>query len=982
MRKLYFLLVCLMAFHAGKAQLLTTSPAFLQESTTNAEVTADATLGNQGLLNHTPTTDVYVHVGVITNYSTGPGNWKYVPAASVWGSTNSAIQCTYVSANKWKYTFTGTLRSFFGITDPTEKILKIAILFRSGSGSKKLANTDGGDMYIPVYDNSLAVRLDQPFRKANYTASPETITKAVGDNISIQAKSNQAAALTVYLNGVAVGNAASATQVTGNPVITAPGNQRIIAEAVSGSNTVRDTIDFFVNGTVNVAALPAGAKEGINYDAADATKATLVLYAPNKTRVSVLGDFNNWTETIAHQMNRTPDGNYYWVTLSGLTAGTEYAYQYLIDGSLKVADPNTEKVLDPWNDQYIPASTYPSLKPYPTGLTTGIVSVLQTNQVNYNWQANSFVRPDKKNLVIYELLVRDFLSAPNWQNLKDTLDYLKRLGVNAIELMPVTEFEGNLSWGYNVSFFFAPDKYYGTSTALKQFIDACHSKGIAVILDMVMNHAFGQSPLVQMYWNSSTNKPAANSPWFNVDAKHPYNVGYDFNHESQATKDLVSRVVRHWLTKYKVDGFRWDLSKGFTQTNSCTTANCDQGSEVSNWGNYDASRIATWKRIYDSMQQVSTGSYCILEHFATNSEEIELSNYGMLLWGNSNYNFNEATMGWVSTSNFQYGIHTNRGWANPHLVTYQESHDEERLMYKNVLYGNSTAAPAYDAKVLATALKRSQMAAAFWAMIPGPKLMWQFGELGYDFSINRCGDGSINNSCRTDAKPIRWDYYQNADRFALFDVYRKAIQLKLAPGYSSTFTTSNVSYSLGGSIKWMVLNEPTLRVMVIGNFDVTAQTTTVTFPTSGTWYSYLTGTTRVATGGTETITLQPGEYYIYTDRLTQVVLSLNPNTGNNTVTRDSAGYVNDIKVRVFANPITPASTIEYSTVRSGNVRMVLTDMNGRILTNIVNGYTNKGTYRITATAAGISKLTAGMYLLQTELNGRKRIDKVIIAEGQ
>jgi pullulanase/glycogen debranching enzyme len=117
-----------------------------------------------------------------------------------------------------------------------------------------------------------------------------------------------------------------------------------------------------------------------------------------------------------------------------------------------------------------------------------------------------------------------------------------------------------------------------------------------------------------------------------------------FNHESQATRYLVDRVIEHWLLNYKVDGFRWDLSKGFTQTNNPT--NVDQ------WSKYDLSRINIWKRIYGKMQTVAPGSYCILEHFAENSEEIELSNAGMMLWGNGNYNYNEATMGWVTTSEF------------------------------------------------------------------------------------------------------------------------------------------------------------------------------------------------------------------------------------------------------------------------------------------------------------------------------------------
>ena len=89
----------------------------------------------------------------------------------------------------------------------------------------------------------------------------------------------------------------------------------------------------------------------------------------------------------------------------------------------------------------------------------------------------------------------------------DTLNYLEELGINAIELMPVNEFEGNNSWGYNPSFHMALDKYYGTPEAFKALVDACHARGIAVILDVVYNHVFSQSPLAKLYWDPIAFKP-------------------------------------------------------------------------------------------------------------------------------------------------------------------------------------------------------------------------------------------------------------------------------------------------------------------------------------------------------------------------------------------------------------------------------------------------------------------------------------------
>lgn len=854
--KLIFTLSLLLLLSAANSQLLSWHPTFITEKTVNAVIVADATKGNNGLLGHTAN-DVFVHIGVITSASTSAGDWRYVQ--SEWTTTDARFKATPLGNNKWSYTITDSLYKFFKIpANASEKILKIAILFHAGD--KKLANADGSDMYVPVYAAGLQTRITQPYRQPTYTPTIEPVAYSAGDAVTIAAKASTVAALTLYYNGTAVATATDTVITATQSAVS--GTNEIIVKATSGGTDKYDTLSFFINTPVITQDLPPGVHDGINYGS-NSTTATLVLYAPFKTRAAVIGDFNNWTQTATYQMYRTPDGSRYWITLTGLTPGREYAYQYLVDGNVKVADMYAEKVLDPYNDPFIDAQTYPNLKPYPTG-QTGIVSVLQTARPAFNWQVPSFSRPDKRNLVIYELLVRDFVAAHNWQTVKDSISYLKRLGINAIEVMPFNEFEGNLSWGYNPNFFFAPDKYYGTETALKQFIDECHRQGIAVIMDMVLNHAFGSSPTVQLYWDALNNRPAENNPWHNPIAKHPANVGYDFNHESPATKQLVNRVVEHWLTEYKIDGFRWDLSKGFTQTYS--------GDNFDLWAVYDAGRVATWKRIYDTMQKTVPGSYCILEHFGSNPEEIELSNYGMLLWGNANYNYNEATMGWLNNSNFSWGIYTERSWQHPHLVTYMESHDEERLMFKNEQYGNSNG--SYNVRHIPTGLQRNEMATAFWAMQPAPKMVWQFGELGYDYSINYCEDGTINNDCRLSPKPIRWDYLNDADRLELHNVYAKLFALRNHTPYLPAFTApkDSISYNLTPGFKWQKVQSAPLDIVVIGNFDVVQQTGSVNFPHTGVWYDYLKDSAFTISAITQSYTLQPGQYYVFLDQRSSVVL--------------------------------------------------------------------------------------------------------------
>nr|WP_121269390.1 alpha-amylase family glycosyl hydrolase [Pedobacter schmidteae] len=588
--------------------------------------------------------------------------------------------------------------------------------------------------------------------------------------------------------------------------------------------------------------LPAAAKDGVVF-INNGTSAIVTLYAPFKKSVALIGEFNNW-QGLA--MKNTADGNIWWVQLDNLNPDIEYAYQFLVDGDLKVADPYCEKILDPANDSFISNSTYPGLKAYPTGKTTGIVSVMQAKQSVYSWKnTTGFNRPAKNNLVIYELLVRDFTADHSYTSTLQKLDYLVGLGINAIELMPVNEFEGNLSWGYNPSFYFAPDKYYGTKTALQQFIDECHGKGIAVILDMVLNHSFGQSPMVQLYFDQPSARPLAISPWFNTRSDtHPFNVGYDFNHESAATKTFSKNVMKFWMQEYKIDGFRFDLSKGFTQKVSADDAS---------FSAYDASRVAIWKEYNNYIKSIDANNfYVILEHFADATEEKVLADEGIMLWNGLNVNMNEATMGWLDNSDFSWAFFARHGFGkSENLINFIESHDEERTMFKNLAYGNTSG--TYDVKNLTVALKREEMAAAFLLAIPGPKMIWQFEELGYDVSINHNG--------RTGNKPIRWEYFDQAERRALYNAYAKLINLKKKNGI---FNAADASYSLAGGIKYIRLVEGANTMVVLGNFDVSSKDASIDFKSAGTWYDVLSGGTITLSSNTYAKTLAPGEYHIYT----------------------------------------------------------------------------------------------------------------------
>lgn len=744
---------------------------------------------------------------------------------------------------------------------------------------------------------------------------------------------------------------------------------KLVARTTAGAqNADSTTFTILQNPPQVVEALPAGARDGINY--VNAASATLVLHAPRKEFVYLIGSFNNWQIDVNYFMKRTPDSSRYWITLNNLTPATQYLFQYLVNGSLRIADPYAEQVSDPFNDQFISSTTYPNLIRYPAGQTEEIASVLQTAQSPYTWQATDYQRPAQKDLVIYELLIRDFIAAHDYKTLIDTLSYLENLGVNAIELMPVNEFEGNISWGYNPSFYFAADKYYGPRQDLKRFIDECHKRGIAVILDMVLNHSFGQSPFVRLFSQGPYGPPSAENPWFNVTARHPFNVGYDMNHESQATKDLVDRVNAFWLTEYKVDGFRFDLSKGFTQRFS--------GDNVSLWGQYDASRIAIWKRIADKIWEVDSTAYVILEHFAENQEEKELAEYrrGMLLWGNMNVAYSQSAMGWLEDSGLRAdlsgGYYKTRGWTKPGLITYMESHDEEWLMYKNLQYGRSSG--SYNVKDLNTALDRIKLVAAFFLTIPGPKMIWQFGELGYDQHLP-----SGNEPGRTDPKPIRWNYYQQPERLRLYKVFAALLKLRNENEvFRSEATQLNWRVGQGQYDRRINLTHPSMNVTIVGNFRVTPLNVNPNFQTTGIWYDYFSGDSISVSDTQAALALQPGHFRIYTSKRLPP-----PEPGIVTgVAEPPASVAAAFEVQQnYPNPFNPSTQINFSVPRAERVVVRIFDVLGREVVTLFDGMKTAGAHSLlwNGKNANGKTVSSGVYVLRLSAGTEVAVKKMVVA---
>jgi pullulanase/glycogen debranching enzyme len=959
------LLLGLVAFLAGipvlRAQVVTTQPTFFRD-TDAVTLIFDANQGNKALANYTG--DVYIWTGVITNQSTSNSDWKHVKGSS-FNSPSPEEKMTPLGNNKYSITFTP--RTYYPGVTSAETILKLAMVFRGAGGSPQGKGDGNSDIFVDVAQQSAAldVRFTSPAVQNN---NPLFVNS--GASVSVNGVASAAATLTLTLNGTQVAQQTNATTLTATVPVTQAGRNELRLTATSGSSTATATVNVVVRSATVTAALPAGAKkDGVTY-LNGGTSAVLALTAPGKESVYVIGDFNNWQPDAASQLKKTSatdaENGRWWVQIDGLVAGQEYAYQFLVNETQRVADPYAEKLLDSENDKYIPAVTYPNLKAYPTQTSSGIVSVLQSNAPSYTFQATNFQRPKREDMVVYELLPRDFIARHDYQTLSDTLKYLQRLGVNVIELMPVNEFEGNESWGYNVSFYFAPDKYYGPKNELKRFIDECHKRGIAVVLDMVLNQSFGQSPMVQMYFEGD--KPAANNPWFNRDATHPFNVGYDFNHESAYTKYFSKRVMEFWLKEYNIDGYRFDLSKGFTQ--KVTT---DAGA----WSQYDQSRVDIWKDYHDFLVSVDPNVYPILEHLGNNDEEKALSDMGLMLWGKMTDNYNEATMGYNDNgkSNLSYGYYGSttqggRGWGKPNLVTYMESHDEERLMYKNLAFGNVSG--SYSTKNLATALARQELAAAFFFTVPGPKMIWQFQEVGYDKSIFSCTDGTIpqpypKDDCKLANKLPEWNYYQDANRRHLYDVYRSLITLKVQePVFENPAAfTQNVN----GAVKVMQITDPRLNVTIVGNFDVQSATVVPNFQSAGNWYNYLTGETITVTNPAAPLTLAPGQYAVYTDRKISVPTGTVLSSKRQ---RDAAA----LQLLALPNPAGTTATLRYELGQSAPVSVTVTNLLGATVhTASVANRQTAGAHEL---KLPVQNLANGVYIVRLNAGSQQQSVRLVV----
>ena len=834
----------------------------------NGSVTINFNKTGTALASYTGT--IYAHIGLTINGV----QWSNIIGS--WGVNTTQPALTQTGVSTYFLALSPDLYTKFGVA-PASTITQICVVFRNAAGNMQTSP----DIFIPV--GAFQANLTAPLVNNNIIS--------LGSNLLITANNTGGTAdYNLFANGTRINTFAGADYSFTDTNITE--NKSYDLQVSQGAITFSKKFSVIVNpGTVSQ-TIPVDLVDGINYNVVDASKSTLVLDAPGKDFIYVAGSFNNWQPGITYAMKKdaTPGSTKFWLELSGLVSGTNYTYQYWvvdqtpIAGSpvlVKTADPYSTLVLNKEEDPWIPAGNYPNLPGYPAGQDRE-VTVLQTGQIPYAWSSatTNFIKPEKDKLVVYEALVRDFDGNRSYQNLIDRIDYFKNLKVNAIELMPVMEFEGNESWGYNTSFHMALDKAYGNGAKFKEFVDLCHQNGIAVILDVALNHAFGRNPMDRMWMNDPDGDgwggPASDNPYFNVVPRHSYNVGNDFNHQELRTKNYVKRVVKQWIEEYKIDGFRWDLTKGFTQ-------NCASGDACTN--SYQQDRVDVLREYADYSWSLDPNHIVIFEHLGNDNEEQQWANYrlgetpskGILMWGKMTNEYNQLSMGYNSSNNIERMGHDAHGFAGKRLIGYAESHDEEVLMYKNLTFGQSSN-PTHNVKTLNTALSRMSAIGAVSLLVPGPKMIWQFGDLGWNNSIWTCNNGVVNSDydggvppgdCKLDKKPQpQWvnNWLGNVNRNKIYFDWAKMITLKITePVFNANFDIQSGNTFTPRLFIWddTMPSTQLKNVVVLTNFDVNTQNVTPNFPYTGTWFNLMDNSTIEVMSTTATIAIEAGGYRIY-----------------------------------------------------------------------------------------------------------------------
>ena len=514
------------------------------------------------------------------------------------------------------------------------------------------------------------------------------------------------------------------------------------------------------------------------------------LFAPYIKGAALIGSFSDWKEL---PMEKGEDG--YFRTKVDLEDGS-HQYKFRVQSNSWFFEP----------EQWVEVND-----PYATDIDNPtqncVVRIKDGQRIidTYVWQHDDKPLPADRELVIYEMHVGDFSGGEDdphargkYKHVIEKLDYICDLGINAIELMPVKEYPGDHSWGYNPRYFFASESSYGTTEGFKRLIDECHARGIRVIMDGIFNHSEAESPLTQIdhdYWYHHSPRDPDNNwgPEFNYEF-------YDEKLDIKPAWNFVGDTVRFWVQEYHIDGIRFDAARQI--------ANYD----FMHWIVQEAKKAASMKPFYS-----------IAEHIPETASITNVDGPMDGCWHDSyRYTLTVHICGdTFDLESLKDAIDCKRqgfmGATN--VVNYLTNHDHNHIM------AELADRDIFDEE----AFKRAKLGAAILMTSVGVPLIWmgeEFGEYKYK---------------TPDQAKIEWPLLANDLNKGLFEYYKGLIALRKSNQALYTesidFFYENPEAKVFAYTRW---NDQGSRVVVVVNFSehFLGDYEVPNFPENGTWHEW------------------------------------------------------------------------------------------------------------------------------------------------
>lgn len=514
------------------------------------------------------------------------------------------------------------------------------------------------------------------------------------------------------------------------------------------------------------------------------------LFAPYNKEAALVGCFSDWKEI---PMKKGKDG--YYRTQVELEDGS-YQYKFKVRSKSWFVEP----------DQWVEI-----VDPYATDIDdptqNGVVRIKEGKKIidTYVWKHDDKPLPNDHELVIYEVHVADFSGGEDdpyargkYKHVVEKLDYLCELGVNAIELMPVKEYPGDRSWGYNPRYFFATESSYGTTAELKHLIDECHGKGIRVFLDGVYNHSESSCPLTQIdhdYWYHHSAKDAE----FNWGPEFNYEH-YDEKLDTYPARKFIGDTIRFWVGEYHIDGIRYDAARQI--------------------GNYD---FLGWVAQEAKQAAGNKPFYNVAEYVPENPSITNLDGPMDACWHDSFYHMITPILCGESfdLEQLKDALDGKRqgfmGATN--IVNYLGNHDHNRLM---VELGNKGILDE-------AAFKRVKLGVVLQMTAMGIPLIWMGEEFG-EYKPKTI-----------DTAKIDWTLLAHENNEGLFKYYKGLIYLRKM---NHALYTENIEFfhedeeaKVLAYTRW---NDEGSRVVVVANFsdNYLSDYQVPHFPANGTWHEW------------------------------------------------------------------------------------------------------------------------------------------------